>query len=527
MTEKQPYPPKPDHTHSVMGVWTAVAVAGVGLAVLLSVIALAAMALRPSVDQARADELVANAVEGLELPSGASGVDAHREIIPELTPVAELAEAPAGEVHVVYAPEAGDPITRDFQAKYEVRLEVLENVCVIDDANGVQIDMWGYRIEGDSEISCGTPGPILRGRVGDFVTVALTNLPENTHPHNIDFHAVAGQGGGAAGLVAVPGETATISFRLLYAGAFMYHCAYGDVPVHIMHGMYGMFIVDPEVPLPAVDHEWSVVQSEWYITAPDANGVVDVDKEAMTDEEPTYVVFNGTVGAIAGDNSLQMGVGETGRIYFVNEGLNLASNFHPIGSHWDKVYVEGATTPGNPVIRGSQSTLVVAGGGTVVEVAPLVPQTILLVDHALTRTFYKGALGMIVVSGAENPEIFVAGAAESGEGGEATPPEGSVTVSITKDGWLDPANSEDAYSPSEVTVEVGTTVTWTNDDGVLHTVTSGTSADNVGTPDGLFDSGFLNEGESWSYTFTETGEFDYYCSPHPWMIGKVIVVPAA
>ena len=43
-----------------------------------------------------------------------------------------------------------------------------------------------------------------------------------------------------------------------------------------------------------------------------------------------------------------------------------------------------------------------------------------------------------------------------------------------QDGWLDPENSDDAYSPSEVTVEVGTTVTWTNEDSVLHTVTSGT-----------------------------------------------------
>ena len=45
----------------------------------------------------------------------------------------------------------------------------------------------------------------------------------------------------------------------------MYHCAYGDVPAHIVHGMYGMFIVDPATPLPTVDHEWAIVQSEWYV----------------------------------------------------------------------------------------------------------------------------------------------------------------------------------------------------------------------------------------------------------------------
>jgi nitrite reductase (NO-forming) len=268
------------------------------------------------------------------------------------------------------------------------------------------------------------------------------------------------------------------------------------------------------------------MQSEWYTTEPDATGLVDIDKVAMTDEEPTYVVFNGAVGALTGDNSLAMNVGERARIYFVNEGLNLASNFHPIGSQWDAVYPEGATTPGNPIIRGSQSTLVVAGGGTVVEIEGYVPATILLVDHALSRTFYKGALGMIVVSGTENPEIFSSSPTSSGDEQEQ-PPVDAVGVVITKDGWLDPENSGDAYSPSEITVEVGTTVTWTNEDGVLHTVTSGTAADNVGSPDGLFDSGFLAEGDSWSYTFTEEGTFPYFCSPHPWMQGTVIVIPGA
>jgi nitrite reductase (NO-forming) len=94
------------------------------------------------------------------------------------------------------------------------------------------------------------------------------------------------------------------------------------------------------------------------------------------------------------------------RIYFVNAGLNVDSNFHPIGSHWDAVYPEAALL--NPPIRGSQTTLVPAGGGTVVELVGRVPSTILLVDHALNRTFDKGALGQIVVEGDPNPEIFTA-----------------------------------------------------------------------------------------------------------------------
>lgn len=532
MSNPEPYPPKPDHTHSVLGVWTAIAVVGVAFAMLIGVLGLAITATRPSMDQSTADLLVQNAVDELGVQTGTGGgsVSTDVSVLPDLTPVAQLEAAPSDEEHVFYAPDAGSPIARDYQAKYEVRLEVLENVCEIDSENGIKIDMWGYRIEGDEEVVCGTPAPILRGRVGDYVTISLTNLPENTHPHNIDFHAVTGQGGGAAGLVAAPGETVSISIRLLYSGSFMYHCAYGDVPVHIMHGMYGMFIVDPEAPLPAVAHEWAVVQSEWYTTEPDADGLVDIDMDGLYNEEPNFVVFNGVVGALQGEGSLKMQVGERARIYFVNEGLNLISSFHPIGSHWDAVYPEGATTPGNPIIRGSQTTLVPAGGGTIVEIVGQVPMNVLLVDHALSRTFYKGALGIIEITGAENAEIYTASFdAEGGESTETTlaPSGDAEQVSITKDGWLDPANSEDAYSPNEITVEVGTTVTWTNDDVTLHTVSSGTVADLVGTMDGLFDSGFLAEGETFSYTFDEVGEFPYFCQPHPWMQGTVIVVPAA
>ena len=86
-----------------------------------------------------------------------------------------------------------------------------------------------------------------------------------------------------------------------------------------------------------------------------------------------------------------MQVGERARIYFVNAGLNLISSFHPIGSHWDVVYQEAALL--NEPLRGSQTTLVPAGGGTVVELIGQVPSTIILVDHALARTFDKGALG--------------------------------------------------------------------------------------------------------------------------------------
>lgn len=71
-----------------------------------------------------------------------------------------------------------------------------------------------------------------------------------------------------------------------------------------------------------------------------------------------------------------------------------------------------------------------------------------------------------------------------------------------------------AYAPATITVKVGTTVTWTNKDTVRHTVT----ADN-----GLFDSGLFGKGESFSYTFTEAGTYSYFCIPHTYMKGVVVV----
>jgi len=450
-------------------------------------------------------------------------------IVPELIPVGDLSPADGSEERMTYAPAVPAPTTRTDQRVVEFEMDVIEGECPIDPANDVSTLMWGFRIGGD-DTTCGSPGPILRARVGDLARITVNNLASSKNGHNIDFHSVTGQGGGAAATTVAPGESATINSRLLYPGAFMYHCAFGDVPKHIAHGMYGMFIVDPETPLPEVDHEWSIMQSEWFLSEPGSTGVAEFDSERLLLEHPTYVTFNGRTDALTGDNALQMQVGERARFYMVNEGLNLASNFHPIGSHWDVVYPEAATHPINRVIRGSQSTLVVAGGATVTELIGQVPSTIILVDHALVRTFYKGCIAQVVISGEENADIFAGGdAGEASEDGETETVDeetesapGTAEVIIPA-GAFDPANAATAFTPLELTVPAGTTVTWQNEDAVFHTVTSGTTNGSTGTPDGTFDSGDVQAGESFSHTFEDAGTFDYYCTPHPWMIGQVTV----
>ncbi len=331
------------------------------------------------------------------------------DAIPDLVPKAELPLAPETEINVAYAPNVPPPSGRTEPAIVEVHFDVVEGVGNIDPAKSVQYRTWGYRVDGDDQVISGMPGPMIRARVGDVLRFTLTNPATNGMPHNVDFHAVTGQGGGAADTTVAPGETRTIEARLLYPGMFMYHCAFGDVPLHVSQGMYGGILVDPSEPLPPVDHELYVVQSEIYTTGTET-GLAETDRQAITDEQPTFVVFNGAKGSLTEDNAPHMHVGERTRIYFVNAGLNHDSNFHPIGSHWDVVYPEAALL--NPPLRGSQTTLVPAGGGTVVELVGRVPSTIVLVDHALSRAFDKGAIGHIVIEGDPDPEIF-----------EALPPE--------------------------------------------------------------------------------------------------------
>ena len=75
------------------------------------------------------------------------------------------------------------------------------------------------------------------------------------------------------------------------------------------------------------------------------------------------------------------------------------------------------------------------------------------------------------------------------------------------------------YIPSKISIRQGESVTWLNEDAAFHSVTSGTYEN----PNGMFDSGHLDPNESFTVKFEESGTFDYFCTLHPWMKGKVIV----
>src|SRR5690554_4106037 len=271
------------------------------------------------------------------------------------------------------------PVGKRKAKKLKVDMEILELEGEL--SNGVRYVYWTF---GGS-----VPGSFIRTRVGDEVEFTLKNHPDNKLPHNIDLHAVTGPGGGAESSFVAPGREIVFSFKTLKPGLYVYHCATAPVGMHIANGMYGLILVEPEEGLPPVDKEYYVMQGDFYTEGKyGAQGEQPFDMQKAIDEDADYVVFNGKVGALTGDDALTAKVGETVRLYFGNGGPNLVSSFHVIGEIFDRVTVEG----GSLVNENVQTTLVPAGGAAMVEFKVDVPGELVLVDHSIFRAFNKGAL---------------------------------------------------------------------------------------------------------------------------------------
>lgn len=303
---------------------------------------------------------------------------------------------PQGEpIHAVLTspPQVPPPIHRDHPAKVIVELEVMEKEMQISE--GVTYTFWTFG---------GTvPGSFIRVRQGDTVEFHLKNSPDSKMPHNIDLHGVTGPGGGAASSFTAPGHESQFTFKALNQGLFVYHCATAPVGMHIGNGMYGLILIEPPEGLSPVDHEYYVMQGDFYTTGKyREKGHQPFDMEKAIDERPTYVLFNGSEGALTGDKALNAKTNENVRLFVGNGGPNLVSSFHVIGEIFDKVQQEGGTHPQENV----QTTLIPAGGAVTVEFHTEVPGSYVLVDHSIFRAFNKGALAILKVDGPENKSIY-------------------------------------------------------------------------------------------------------------------------
>jgi nitrite reductase (NO-forming) len=290
-------------------------------------------------------------------------------------------------------PNVPPPITRKTPAKVIVELEVVEKEMPISE--GVNYSFWTF---GGS-----VPGSFIRVRQGDTVEFHLKNHPSSKMPHNIDLHGVTGPGGGAASSFTAPGHASQFTFKALNEGIYVYHCATAPVGMHVANGMYGLILVEPPEGLPKVDHEYYVMQGDFYTTGKyREKGLQPFDMEKAINEQPTYVLFNGAEGALTGDKAITAKTGETVRLFVGNGGPNLVSSFHVIGAIFEEVRFEG----GSSVQKNVQTTLIPAGGAAIVKFTAKVPGSYVMVDHSIFRAFNKGALAILKISGPENKSIY-------------------------------------------------------------------------------------------------------------------------
>ena len=304
------------------------------------------------------------------------------------------AEAKAAAADIVRDPaDLPGPLARRGPATVKVDLETVEVTGQL--ADGSTYHYWTFNKK--------VPGPFVRVRVGDMVEVRMKNAEDSSVPHNVDFHAVTGPGGGAAATMAAPGETKGFTFKALNPGLYVYHCAAPMVAQHIANGMYGMILVEPEGGLSPTDREYYVMQGELYTEqAHGSEGAHTESLDKLLAEQPEYYVFNGAADALV-NKPLHAKTGETVRVFFGVGGPNKTSSFHVIGEIFDKAYPLASVT--SAPMTDVQTITVPPGGAAVTDFKVDVPGRYVLVDHALSR-MERGLKGLLVVDGEERAEIF-------------------------------------------------------------------------------------------------------------------------
>jgi copper-containing nitrite reductase/plastocyanin len=293
------------------------------------------------------------------------------------------------------------PIVDRAPAVVKVTLTSKELVGALDPASGTTYRYWTF----DGKL----PGPFIRVRQGDTVEVTLVNPRDSTMVHSVDLHAVIGPGGGAALLQVPPGQSKTFTFQATTPGLFVYHCGSPMIAQHIANGMFGLILVEPPGGLPHVDHEYYVMQSEFYTTAPKGkSGLQQFSVDNLMAETAQYYLFNGAVDSLTKEYPLRADEGQTVRIFFGNAGPNATASMHMVGEIFTRYYQFGSLS--SPPLEGVQTTTIPPGDAGIFEVKARVPGQFTFMDHAISR-MEKGNLAFLEVKGPENTALVHAGPA--------------------------------------------------------------------------------------------------------------------
>lgn len=266
--------------------------------------------------------------------------------------------------------------------EHEITLEATE--IVLEAAPGVTQELWTFNNQ--------VPGPILRGKVGDIFTVTLVN--NGRVGHSIDFHASKVAWDDEMRTIA-PGESLVYQFEAKHSGIFMYHCGTAPTLHHIGNGMFGAIIIDPPG-LPPVDHEFILVQSEYYLGPEGEPGNLGKMQQDAWDA----VVFNGYHSQYL-HAPIRVEPDERVRIWLLDAGPSENSSFHIVGTIFDTVYKEGAyrLQPGE-MRGGAQALDLQPAQGGFVEMTFDEPGLYPIVTHKFSNVG-KGALGLFQVGDVE------------------------------------------------------------------------------------------------------------------------------
>ena len=224
---------------------------------------------------------------------------------------------------------------------------------VVEVAPGVKYNVWAF--------DEGAPGPIVHVREGQTVEFTLEN--GGSIPHSMDFHAARIAPNVAFKDIA-PGESFTFRFEAGDPGVYMYHCGTKPVLAHIANGMYGAIVVSPKEALPPADNEYVLVASEWYLNGDGITKPASLDMKKARGMMPDWTTFNGYANQYV-THPLTAKPGETTRFWVVAAGPTLDTNFHVVGTIFDRAWVNGDMTRYQ---QGVQTVLVPAGGGAVFDV---------------------------------------------------------------------------------------------------------------------------------------------------------------
>jgi nitrite reductase (NO-forming) len=287
----------------------------------------------------------------VDAKTGAAVHEAHNTALP-LNSFAGVVPANAQELAAAHKPY--DATMPAIPPGDVVEVQMTLKDMAVEVAPGVKYNTWAF----DGH---GAPGPIVHVREGQTVEMTLTN--GSALPHSIDFHA-ARIAPDVAFKDVMPGKSFTFRFKANDPGVFMYHCGTKPVLAHIANGMYGAIVVEPKEGLPAADNEYVLVASEWYLNGDGIEEPASLDMAKARAMTPDWTTFNGYANQYV-THPLTADPGETTRFWVVAAGPTLDTNFHVVGTIFDRAWVNGDMTRFQ---SGVQTAAVPAGGGAVFDV---------------------------------------------------------------------------------------------------------------------------------------------------------------